>query len=229
MPRDLAGLRLVADIRPTSGATLIDASGLGNVATAVNHATYSASDATLNGRPSLTFDGTNDHYTIDSIASHFSGTAKPYTVVVVGYNGGAAGNRDVFTVGRSSSGTPFCECRMRATTDIVYGNRRNDAGATAVVDGATPGATAHVFAWIYDGSNLNVYMDSGTPVDTQAASTGAMTIDQATIGCYRGNGGTSLFCNGTIGQVCVWNTALSAVHWNIVKRRFGSQFAIAVT
>jgi hypothetical protein len=186
-----------------SGTTTADARGV-NAGTFVNAPTLGAASllASDTANKALTLDGTNDHVRVANSNSlriplplTLEAWIKPTTIP-------AAGSFASVLTKRESYSLQFNGPRLELTI-MQNGTRRR---AQAPVGAVVAGQTYHV-AGTYDGTTMRLYVN-GTQVATTAL-TGAVTQNTNTliIGSWDGS---SEFLRGTIDEVAVYGTALSA-------------------
>ncbi len=181
-----------ADVRGVNAGTFVNAPTLGA-------ASLLASDTT---NKALTLDGTNDHVRVANsnslrVAAPLTLEAwiKPTTVP-------ASGSYASVMTKRESYSLQFNGPRLELTI-MQNGTRRR---AQAPVGAVVAGQTYHV-AGTYDGTTMRLYLN-GVQVATTAL-TGAVTqnTNTLTIGSWDGS---SEFLRGSIDEVAVYGTALSA-------------------
>lgn len=162
--------------------------------------------AIINGLNVVRFDGTDDRLTMDGLASLFSGTDQPFSMVMVAKKIGNVGNGTYFSFSRSSSVTPLH--LLRTNTTVSYGSvRRDDANTLSNLTAGTPDTTAHVLAWVFTGTAVTLHID-GTSTIGAAQDVGAMTVDQVDIGAVHSITASD-FANMDVGEVILASTALS--------------------
>lgn len=215
------GSSLLMWLRADSGVTLngatvsawADRSATGRNASqadAAKQPTYTASDANLNGMPSLSFDGTADHL----VTLTPSTVAQPVTLMVVAY---ADANVNRIALDGAD-----------ATRLIMFKDASSNVAAYA---GATIASTT---TWISqkramlfeaNGASSAIYLDGfTTPIKTGNA--GAVGFKGATIGAV--SGGTGQWWSGSIGDVVAVSGASAAIRTNLM-RYAAARYAITLT
>ncbi len=187
----------------TSGTAAADVRGV-NAGTYVNAPTLNAASllATDTANKAVTLDGTNDHVRVANsnslrIAAPLTLEAwiKPTTIP-------AAGSYASVLTKRESYSLQFNGPRLELTI-MQNGTRRR---AQAPVGAIVAGQTYHV-AGTYDGTTMRLYVN-GAQVATTAL-TGAVTQNTNTLIIGSWDGSTE-FMRGTVDEVAVYGTALSA-------------------
>ena len=216
-PSDIAGLKLwlKADALSLSDGdpvgTWTDSSGNANNATASGSARPTYKVAILNGHAALRFDGTANVMNVASVC------AQPLTYFIVGkmtttstyYFDGVSGNR--FALSDGLNGTP---------------NNLGLYAGGAVVESAftVAGSAAKLWSGVGNAASSSIFKDgaafaTGNP-GTQGLD-GGMTIGNRFA--------LSLFLNGDIEEIIVYNTALSAGNRQAVEDYLGAKYGITIT
>lgn len=215
------GLRLYLDAGnslsyPGSGTTWFDLSGNANNGTLINGPTYSSANG-----GSIVFDGTNDN--VSSFPSQILGTGSKTISVwfktnstgrsgLVGIRPASPAGGWVFTINRTASGNlsyfhtsgPIIETNANITTNKWY-------NASVTYNFSSLTAVLYI-----NGSQL------GSPV---TSFTDIIPISFKGIIGNEQEFSSSEFLNGNIGQVLLYNRALSAAeilqNFNATRNRFG--------
>jgi hypothetical protein len=221
-PRSIANLTAWYDASNTGSITIAtgvsqwnDLSGNGNhlvQGTGNNQPLYNA--AQINGRPVLSFDGSNDTLRVAFTLS------QPYTIFCVGrytganpssnytmFDGFTGGNR-----GRHAWGS------TTATAGLLA-----NAGTSLFGAGTYNMTQAAVHEVVFDGAN-SILSWNGTATNT--GNTGTTAPGGLTLGAF-GNGSSS-FMEGQIAYVLVYSRALLAAERTRIRRDLGTIYGLTV-
>ncbi len=192
-------------------ATYADSSGNGRnftQGTALNRPTYTASDATFGGRPSMTFDGVND-----ALLGPTFPAMSNITIFIVGLVSGYSSFNMLFSIG-NIGGDAGAVAVYQSSLTVVLSRFDNPVGTTStrtVTVGSSAERLVYAGAISAGGALWTSYRNgalSGTTVTSAAAAGGATTTAFSTaVGSNRT--GTQNF-NGKITDVLVYNTAMNA-------------------
>jgi len=160
--------------------------------------------------------GGSDSLNADAAALFALGNA--YSVAFWFRRSTVAGNEDLWSESRSSSNNPFLQIfAISASPGKLAVSARGDGGGTAPINAvqsvASPiDGTWHHFIYCQDGAgNYKTYIDG--VLDKQGTYTvSATTINRATMGAFRGSGGSAFITGyqGQLAHVATWNRQLSA-------------------
>lgn len=235
---------LVAYVNPealglSNGATissLVDVTG--NTWTGSGSPTYTA--AGVGGHGGIDFVAASSQYlTCDSVASLFSGTDVPFTIVYVQDFGTLpAGTVTMLSLGRSSDADPRISVRYTAAP-LLTSQRVSDSGTSDIAFGTsptyTPTTAAAVIALVCNGATGMAMQVNGSSVGDAAAhlydpqaTIGAQTFDRMTLGALRQNGAASEFFDDPVGSFLIFNRALGERELKFVVQGLGLQYGIAV-
>lgn len=211
------------------GATWLNLAGNGfhlAQATSSKQPTYRGN--IINGRPALLFDATDDELYSAGLGPTFSGSDVPVSVLAVvrtGSNVAAATSRIAWSASNSGDANPFLILKYDSSLWGVA--RRDDAASIVDAAGATPVVnTNYVHSTIFAGTTVSTWVNgTADEVDT-AMNVGAMTVDAFGAGARQGN---AEFFNGYIGEILVYNRAITSAERQTLERRwFAKQWGIAV-
>jgi hypothetical protein len=162
-----------------------DLSGNGNHATQpVSGSRPALKAGVVNGGDAVRFTAASTQYlSADALASVFSGTDRPFTAFFVFKLTDVATFYTFAAAGRASSNTPVVS--MRTTNNPLYQLlRQDDAAAGAQPASGVPNTSAHLIAYVFNGTSVSVEVD-GAVVFTAAADVGTITLDTYTLGAWR--------------------------------------------
>jgi hypothetical protein len=167
---------------------------------AVASPTWAANWGTGN-KGCTTLNGTTQYYTGNGVASGVSGLRKPwYQAFAVKHV--AIGTKQLASLDHSSTGSfGFHTCTTQVTTNKLLCTRIGDSGISSTPTATTQTiatATNNVIEWWYDGQNVTIRLNGVlTSCNGVAQDTVAATLDQYTVGCFRGGGTAANFTNAT--------------------------------
>lgn len=223
-PLSINGLQLWLDASQVSGAdgdpvtTWGDLSGNGRNATqSTTAAKPTLKTAVQNGRSALLFDGTDD--SIATAAAVFTGAAARTVVAIYRDTKGGAHVSPICGQSTGSSGSTWFVLQSRnsgAVGDPYLAGFANDLTGPAV-DGLWKVAVV-----TYDGATATTYKNGAQ------ANTGAKTYNTVNQPFAIGADASS-FLGGYVGEIAVYNTALSAADRQRIERYLGAKWGIAVS
>lgn len=164
---------------------------------------------TLNGKPSLVFDGTDDYLTSSAAGLYAAGVTTLASVMA----GASAANATVFSETKTDSNGSFYRM-LRSSTQAWHIQAANDTGASLW-------ATAASGSVIFDNLGHQLfYTDSGSLISTwkdtvaahaafAATRSGVVTMGRFNIGAHNGTS-VSNFLNGKVQEVVAWTSDLTA-------------------
>jgi hypothetical protein len=198
------------DTEPIAGWA--DESGAGNNAI---QATGGIEPTLLNnaqaGRPALLFNGTTRYLRCDGITDDLSGTDVPFTLSFAFKKNGNVATQVGFGVGNSAAANPFLSVDTSGTT--LYSIRKRDiagVSATANDTGIDPDTTTwHIYTVRQNGTTVDAWIDGFQSHIAVTQNVGVLTVDRGAIGALVNVSGVANFWNGYIGEVALYNRALS--------------------
>lgn len=220
VPSDVAGLLAwfqadnAGSITSSGGAVSQwnDLSGGGNhlaQATGANQPTTGT--RTINGRNVIDFDGTNDY-----MAVTMTSDATPYTIIFVGRLDTTASQQNIID-GSGSSNRAVLLCSNSAKYGMY--------GAALRSSTVTPSTTnAEIVIGIFNGSSSVMYVDGGASVASGDPFEGAYV--GLTVGS-RYDGAVNF--NGIIGEVLIYNSALSSTDLNSIGDYLATRWGMTWT
>lgn len=201
----------------TGVSQLNDQSGVGDSnrnlvqATGSKQPTRNATDAAYNNQSTLSFASASSQQ-LDSAGAWVSAISQPYTIFIVGQDGGA--------------GFQGWASNTASSVAINYGNGSANivmyAGSfLASNQGAS--ASPKVVGAVFNGGSSAIYENARTARATGAA--GATALAQLTLGA---NPGAGIFLNGKIAECVVYSKALSAPEIGQLCDYFTTRYGIAI-
>lgn len=187
-------------------------------ATAVNTPTWQV-DGVLTGNKAVTFASASSEYIDTGDLSLFEAGDCTYECW---FHTVATSQQTLVSEGNSGTGVQFCSLQLEAVTRKPQIQFRNDANTLQTITG---GAATNDGAWHHavltrSGSTVTLYVD-GVATGGTASTSGAYTFNKSRIAAFGRNTDTN-FMNGTIAEVAVYATALSAA-------RVAAHYAAGVT
>jgi hypothetical protein len=181
----------------------------------------------INGNRCMVFDGSNDHLTANGVAASITGDDKAFTISMIIRQAviPTVGDSTPISFGRSSSATPYIWLTAGGASGVTYYfDKRDDASGTATRSGGTPDTSIHVLTWVYTGTTASFYIDGVAAYTAQTLNTGTLTLDRMGIGALVRNT-ISNYLNGKIGDLIVFNTALSDANRESVEAYLTSKWS----
>ena len=147
----------------------------------------------------------------DFVATAASITApQRYSAHFFYQNGSAPGTAVVhkpFSVADSGANYDLSFCWDHTSVAKTWFHRRSSGSYDSVTHSALSASTWYGLGASYDGTNVDIYKNGAADGSTASADPFS---DAPTPCALAGNGGTANFDDGTIAEVALWNTALSA-------------------
>jgi hypothetical protein len=196
---------------PGSGTTWTDLSGRGNTGTLTNGPTYSSANG-----GSIVFDGTNDYSPIATSGFSFGSSAGTLSAWAKATAATVNNGNWIITYGNSE----INQNRALGVYNQVYTFSGYGFGTEVSAAGFQTNTWFNIVG-VYNGTNASMYIN-GVLVSGPTAKTWNTVASNAQIG-RQTNG--SEYWNGNIGQVSVYNRALSAAevsqNFNALRGRYG--------
>jgi hypothetical protein len=182
---------------------------------------------TINGLNSLDFDGANDYLTANALASLFTGDDKPMTILSACLcdDPTVISQSSIWAVGSSATTTPFYSQVYQNSLNVA--NRRDDS-SSQVNSSAAYIAGNNVNCLVFTGTTVSSYTNNTTNYSGTSQNTGVLTLDRFAIGATIRSTNTNFF-NGIIGEVIIYNRALSDSERILVQRYLGNKWGIAIS
>ncbi len=193
-------------------STWADQSGNGNnltQGTAAKQPLWTPSDATMNGRESVGFDGVDDFLT--RAASY----AQPNHVFAAARNNGSSAAYHTLCDGSASNQRIL---RVEITTQAIV----TLANTTPLSDGTWPTSEKHVAEGVFNGGSSAIYKDGAETLG--AGGTGSAT--GFSLGALA-DGVTNPW-QGPIAEFIVYDRVLTATERKVVEKYLGQRYEIAV-
>jgi len=194
-----------------------DQSGIGDTnrnlvqAVGAKQPTVNATDAAYNNQTTLSFASASSQQ-LDSAGNWSAALSQPYSIFLVGQDGGA--------------GFQGWASNTASSVSISYGNGSANmvmyAGSFLASNQGASSSPKMVGA-IFDGATSKIYENARTPRNTGAA--GATALAQLTLGANPGGG---IFLNGKIAEAVVYSKVLSAAEIDQLCTYFTGRYALAI-
>lgn len=232
-PTDVAGLKfwLKADSLSLNDgdavASWTDSSGSGNTATqgtAASKPTYKAS--IINSLPVVRFDGSNDFLTVTRNSGLEPVAVTLFALVRASSSPGAfsyilskkltSGSSASYSIGVNGTAA------SRGLCNVVTSGEK---ASSSVAQGTVWNGSAHCICIKIDGTNIHQYFDGNEIGISAVGAVGNINYDtnDLRLGAYDSG---SLFWAGDLGEVLVYNTALSDANRWKVQGYLGGRWAI---
>jgi hypothetical protein len=165
-------------------------------------------NAVFNGYDALEF-VTDDYLSLSLLASTLSGSDVPFSVLMVLRINSLVAQE---WLSLSSSGSSYASIGGGATSYFV--TRTDSGGIAKNVTGGTAqyntSAQGHVFAFVFDGSVVNAWVDSTQVMINADLNVNALTLIAATIGAKVVAGVESRYAEMHLGRILIYSGALSS-------------------
>lgn len=183
----VAGLYQLVAFLHSTGSAWEDA--LGNYTVTEVDSPSHGTSASFNGKNVMTLNGSTQYAHFDALASQFDGNDTPITILSVHEADDVLGNYRVLGInGGSDNRNTF-----GPTTGPAHNYRRDDGTTSASASQGTASTNAEVAAVAFrqtSGTGVATWYVNAALVSSEVASeTGALTLDTATTGADRINGG----------------------------------------
>jgi hypothetical protein len=188
--------------------TWYDQSGNGNDATQTTASDQpqivsSGSVITENGKPAAEFDGSDDYFPIDSIASTFSGEDIPMARIFVISPSVNNVFQNFFAFGNSTNIRPLKQLELTSSNEysVLYRTSDNERKSTNF----SPIKLSQQLLDEYnEGTITNVYLDSVNKISNFDIDLPSIDLDLATIGALRRTTQILNFYNGTFQEFILY-------------------------
>ena len=202
----------------------VGASGAVSQSTVANQPLYGSH--TLNGKPMIYFDGSND--SLSSLTT-YANTGTTTSLFMVVRRTLAAGNyrRLVSFVGPNSN-TDWSDVGNWCFSNGQSGTVNRIERVSAWDIGTAPAInTAYLAEVVFDGSNVRMYVNGVQQGSTQTTS-GNFNINRVTIGTgWTSGAATSENFQGDIGEVLVFNSALGTTDRQLIESYLTNKWLVA--
>ncbi len=219
-PLSISGLLLWAkseSLAVGTNATWVDSSGNGQTITCTG-SPVGAADAAYGGKTSLTMDGSTT-----KLATAANMTYGPHTIFIVGkmtgtstvyfFNRNDGGTLNDYLYGTTGNSSNYTKSAVTSSFNLVgpWGIGTVPRTLVRSFDGTTAGHNLRINGSTQSRNNVTTGVDPGTATTTTK------------LGIYGTAAGTSLAA-GTIGEVLVYNSALSAGNIALVETYLRTKF-----
>jgi hypothetical protein len=196
---------------------------LKNNAVAGNSPTYTRS--AINGIPALKFNGTSNYLTVSNLISNTTGL----TAFVVCKRIAVSADTGSFTLYNTAVSTIDYDnaAILVPNYEGAFGSFLQSYRNAALSNSSHPGNNIpYIFTTVFDGTNNIVYLNG--VAGATAASTGTFNISNISIGSRYVNG-FSNFYNGYIGEIIIFDRALSTSERQQIEQYLSKKWNITVT
>jgi hypothetical protein len=220
-----------AQIVPVNGQGVVgwqDQSGVDNHATQGGAGLIPQYQTNIqNGLPMILYDGVNDYHACNSMAQYFDGADAPFTLAMV-FKQTTAGAPTLYGSRNDADTDPYIVTGMNAAE--YFCNKRDDAGAFSLRSstGVTADLGAHILILRHNGTTVDMWVDGVQCMTALASNVGTLTLDNATIGAEKSGVSASGFLEGYIGEVIVYDNALSNGNVDVVEAYLSDEWSIPI-
>jgi len=206
-----------------------DQSGRGNHATQATGARQPLWKAAVqNGKPALLFAVANTQWLgVDSLAAAFSGSSLPITVLMVLKQTSVASAQ--VQLGFGAAGTTPTYFFDVGSGPVWAAGKTQDGGGSTTVSGGVPNTSPHIVTWIGPGTTMEINVDGTQIVAPTAQNRAPTTLTTATIGGLNSNGAVTIFLNGNLFEIFVWNVALTGTEQQLMRNAMATKYGITAT
>lgn len=183
--------------------------------------------STIAGNNVITFDGTNDYLTADSIATFFTGTDVPCSFFVVFKPTSSVAIGTPWALGRVFS-TNALFIHDNGTTNGLRVLRRDTSSntATATTTIVANGTTA-ISSGIFTGTSLNAFLNGASYYDS-TFDVGALVLDRFTVGARSSGGSVNSYLQGDIAELIMYRRQISASENTSIVKYLGNKWQVSV-
>ncbi|MBP7710785.1 MAG: hypothetical protein KA100_06940, partial [Rickettsiales bacterium] len=177
---------------------------------------------TLGGWNAFNFDGSANFLTANGLAALFTGSDKAMTVFVVCEcdNVASAISQTQWALGYSVTTNPIFYSYYLSNNNAV--TRRDDAGLI-ITNNLGLVAGVNVNCTVFTGTTYSSYTNATTNASGAALDVGNLTLDRFAIGALVRSTNAQFF-DGVIGEVIVFEGALSTADRLMVQRYLGNKY-----
>ncbi len=211
------------DSSVNANAGTITVGGSGTYTSVGTCGTSSASTMWYNGKTgkynySLAFDGTDDYVSIGNTTStNFSGTA-PFSIAAWIKPATVSGEDTIFS---KFNGGVSGEYLLELSDGKLYFHREVSPYAVTGSTTLSTGTWYHVAA-VYDGTNIQVFLNGRADSSTQASGSISSTSNSVLIGSYLSSSSPAYFFSGQIDDLRVYNYGLTTTQLKALMNQGGS-------
>ena len=199
-----------------------DKSGNGYDATQTTSAsrpTYRTSQ--VNGKPTIQFDGTDDHLHLASGSLGILRNVSGATVFVVAKYSTDLTQQSIFWFSNGTgAGQTRLQFRKSATNTFSVVGRRLDADTAQVVTSTTTNIGNYIVQSVrvdYQNTLLQQFLNNTLDGESLSFQTLGNTSDTDSLNAFLGSANSTNFLNGNIAEVIVFNKTLSTAEFNNVN------------
>lgn len=231
-PLTVTGMKLwLVDKGVAQGPTTtwLDYSGLGNHVTGVGTPKPVNNSGNVSNLSAYSFNGVDNAFHSSSPPLSFAIT-QPFTITLVVQNnkpvGATAGT--IWTTGNSANNVQNLNLNFQNSGIAQFG-WRNDANTVVTTVGTTNlgSGSPHILTVTWDTTTQTLFVD-GVSEGTPGTPTGASTFNQMSFGSKWTNA-ESGWLGGAIGEVLLYDTALSTANRRVVENYLGRKWSVRLT
>lgn len=183
--------------------------------TAANQPLWAASDASYNGKPTLTFDGISEQMASGTWAAALT---QPHTIYCVGQNANAGVYRN-FVDGITTGARSIARAR-------AGGARAGFYAGTADVDGTSTTNVPRVITYVFSGAASALYNVS-TGTSETAASPGTQGFTGMRVGSDWN--ATGQYLDGKIAEIIIYSGAHDLATRTLIRDYLAARYGITIT
>ena len=194
--------------------------------TAAARPTHTASQ--INGLSCAVFDGGDYLVSTSVIPALRSGIDKAVTAFCVSSQTTIGSDGYQYIWGKSDTTTPLMGLRYDASS-IYRVLKRDDSTTLKQPSGGNPvSGVANISSMVTNGTAVDLYINNTLRITAGDIDLGTTTINNFTIGASFRNAIASLWLTGKIGEILIYNRALTSTEVTLVNRYLGNKWGITV-
>ncbi|MBP7710634.1 MAG: prepilin-type N-terminal cleavage/methylation domain-containing protein [Rickettsiales bacterium] len=183
--------------------------------------------AAINNLPAVFFDGVNDYLAADSLASYFSGEDLPISVfVVLNKMGSAAAQQNFISFSNSSATDPLIWFPITSGACTI--SRRSEGIIIASPSIVVTSNKAQILSFVSSGTTASGYLNGATMFSGSPSDVPTTSLNQFSIGAIS-RITPQYFFNGAIGEIIIFNRALTDEERLSIDRYLGKKWSIQVS
>lgn len=183
----------------------------------------------VNGLNTLDFDGESSYMTANGLSSYFTGSDIPFTIFYSCFCDFEMGDSPIQTVWAASSSSSANPFNYGSYTTTQLQLNRSDNTATSVLTTASLSQFQDdINVALFSGTQVSSYINNSTNYTNSSCNVGALTLDVFTLGALLSNGSLSNFWDGGIGEIILYNRALTDAERIYIQRYLGNKWRVSV-
>ena len=184
--------------------------------------------ASINGKPGANFNGSSQFMVANGVASAFSGTDLPLSILIVADNDAMSGNQVLFGLCSSSDNDPLLMLRTNASAWELFQRGDETAGSPGGVTVGTTGVDAghaHIIRYTGTAFDAQIGGDIVSSTDFLSLNGNAVTFDRFGIGALP-RASVGQYHDGDINEAVLFSRQISELSALVLSSSVENYFGI---